>query len=217
MIQDKACSYWEYNGPTNVLSSIIWNLSVPLNWVHQTTAWKNNSSGCLSKKIIAPLLTSSRFLPAKTLYLHRQIAILNEWKIFFHLSLHCCCYLPLQHRLSQINTFTAKSNQSANSSRKVAPSVWTTARSGANNFQKKAQICDKDGTVLIFNSRIDALNWLSDHGWEFCSSTTYVSGSGSNGDTSVSSSETWILKYCVEGFTTEQIEEVYNKFNLLEP
>ena len=85
------------------------------------------------------------------------------------------------------------------------------------HFPKKAQICDKDGTVLIFNSRIDALNWLSDHGWEFCSSTTYVSGSGSNGDTSVSSSETWILKYCVEGLTTEQIEEVYNTFNLLEP
>ena len=37
------------------------------------------------------------------------------------------------------------------------------------------------------------------------------------GGTSVSSSETWILKYCVEGLTTEQIEEVYNKFNLLEP
>ena len=85
------------------------------------------------------------------------------------------------------------------------------------HFPKKAQICDKDGTVLIFNSRIDALNWLSENGWEFCSSTISVSGSGSNGDTSVSSSETWILKYCVEGLTTEQIEEVYNKFNLLEP
>ena len=83
------------------------------------------------------------------------------------------------------------------------------------HFPKKAQICDKDGTVLIFNSRIDALNWLSENGWEFCSSTISVSGSGSNGDTSVSSSETWILKYCVEGLTTEQIEEVYNKFNLL--
>ena len=82
---------------------------------------------------------------------------------------------------------------------------------------KKAQICDKDGKVLIFNNRIDALNWLSDNGWEFCSSTTSVSGSGSNGDTSVSSSETWILKYCVEGFTTEQIEEVYDIFNLREP
>ena len=85
------------------------------------------------------------------------------------------------------------------------------------HFPKKAQICDKDGTVLIFNSRIDALNWLSENGWEFCSSTISVSGSGSNGDTSVSSSETWILKYCVEGLTTEQIEDVYNKFNLLEP
>ena len=85
------------------------------------------------------------------------------------------------------------------------------------HFPKKAQICDKDGTVLIFNSRIDALNWLSENGWEFCSSTISVSGSGSNGDTSGSSSETWILKYCVEGLTTEQIEEVYNKFNLLEP
>ena len=85
------------------------------------------------------------------------------------------------------------------------------------HFPKKAQICDKDGTVLIFNSRIDALNWLSENGWEFCSSTISVSGSGSNGDTSVSSSETWILKYCVEGLTTEQIEEVYNTFNLLEP
>ena len=85
------------------------------------------------------------------------------------------------------------------------------------HFPKKAQICDKDGTVLIFNSRIDALNWLSENGWEFCPSTISVSGSGSNGDTSVSSSETWILKYCVEGLTTEQIEEVYNKFNLLEP
>ena len=85
------------------------------------------------------------------------------------------------------------------------------------HFPKKAQICDKDGTVLIFNSRIDALNWLSENGWEFCSSTISVSGSGSNGDTSVSSSETWILKYCVEGLTTEQIEEVYNKFNLLKP
>ena len=82
---------------------------------------------------------------------------------------------------------------------------------------KKAQICDKDGKVLIFNNRIDALNWLSDNGWEFCSSTTSVSGSGSNGDTSVSSSETWILKYRVEGFTTEQIEEVYDIFNLREP
>ena len=85
------------------------------------------------------------------------------------------------------------------------------------HFPKKAQICDKDGTVLIFNSRIDALNWLSENGWEFCSSTISVSGSGSNGDTSVSSSETWILKYCVEGLTTEQIEEVYNKFKLREP
>ena len=85
------------------------------------------------------------------------------------------------------------------------------------HFPKKAQICDKDGTVLIFNSRIDALNWLSENGWEFCSSTISVSESGSNGDTSVSSSETWILKYCVEGLTTEQIEEVYNTFNLLEP
>ncbi|MGM9751078.1 MAG: hypothetical protein ACI3YY_01785 [Candidatus Cryptobacteroides sp.] len=85
------------------------------------------------------------------------------------------------------------------------------------HFPKKAQICDKDGTVLIFNSRIDALNWLSENGWEFCSSTISVSGSGSNGDTSVSSSETWILKYCVEGLTTEQIEEVYNTVNLLEP
>ena len=62
-----------------------------------------------------------------------------------------------------------------------------------------------------------ALNWLSDNGWEFCSSTTSGTGSGSNGDSSVSSSETWILKYCVEGLTTEQIEEVYNTFNLLEP
>ena len=87
----------------------------------------------------------------------------------------------------------------------------------SKQFPKKAQICDKDGTVLIFNSRIDALNWLSENGWEFCSSTISVSGSGSNGDTSVSSSETWILKYCVEGLTTEQIEEVYNTFNLLEP
>ena len=87
----------------------------------------------------------------------------------------------------------------------------------SKQFPKKAQICDKDGTVLIFNSRIDALNWLSENGWEFCSSTISVSGSGSNGDTSVSSSETWILKYCVEELTTEQIEEVYNKFNLLEP
>lgn len=86
----------------------------------------------------------------------------------------------------------------------------------SKHIPKKAQICDKDGTVLIFNSRVDALNWLSNHGWEFCSSTTSVSGSGSNGDSSVSSSETWILKYCIEGFTTEQIEEVYNTFNLRE-
>lgn len=85
------------------------------------------------------------------------------------------------------------------------------------HIPKKAQICDEEGTVLVFTSRVDALNWLSDHGWEFCSSTTSVSGSGSNGDSSVSSSETWILKYCVEGFTEEQIEEVYNTFNLREP
>lgn len=85
------------------------------------------------------------------------------------------------------------------------------------HIPKKAQICDENGTVLIFNSRVDALNWLSEHGWEFCSSTTSVSGSGSNGDSSVSSSETWILKYCVEGFTEKQIEEVYNTFNLKEP
>ena len=37
------------------------------------------------------------------------------------------------------------------------------------------------------------------------------------GGTSVSSFETWILKYCVEGFTAEQIEEVYDIFNLREP
>lgn len=85
------------------------------------------------------------------------------------------------------------------------------------HFPKKAQICDEKGTALVFNSRVDALNWLSSHGWEFCSSTTSVSGPGSNGDSSVSSSETWILKYCVEGFTTEQIEEVYSTFNLQEP
>ena len=66
------------------------------------------------------------------------------------------------------------------------------------HIPKKARICDENGNVLVFNSRVDALNWLSDHGWEFCSSTTSVSGSGSNGGSSVSSSETWILKYCVE-------------------
>lgn len=87
----------------------------------------------------------------------------------------------------------------------------------SKHIPKKAQICDEDGTVLLFNSRIDALNWLSDQGWEFCSSTTSVSGSGSNGDSSVSSSETWILKYCVDGFTAEQIDEVYNTFHLREP
>ena len=75
---------------------------------------------------------------------------------------------------------------------------------------------DENGTVLVFNSRVDALNWLSDHGWEFCSSTTSVSGSGSNGDSSVSSSETWILKYCVEGLSEEEITGVYSKFNLRE-
>ena len=85
------------------------------------------------------------------------------------------------------------------------------------HIPKKAQICDESGNVLVFNSRIDALNWLSDHGWEFCSSTTSVSGSGSNGDSSVSSRETWILKYSVEGFTESQIEEVYSTFNLHEP
>ena len=85
------------------------------------------------------------------------------------------------------------------------------------HIPKKAQICDENGTAILFNSRVDALNWLSDHGWEFCSSTTDVSGAGSSSGSSVSSTETWILKYCVEGFTDNQIEEVYSTFNLREP
>lgn len=81
---------------------------------------------------------------------------------------------------------------------------------------KLARICDENGNPISFLSRIDVLNWLSSQGWEYCTSTS-GSGSGSSGPTSSSSSETWLLKYCVDGFTDEQIERVYNQFNIQVP
>ena len=41
-----------------------------------------------------------------SLLFHQEI-----WSEFFHSSLQCCCYFPSQRRLSQINTFSAKSYQ----------------------------------------------------------------------------------------------------------
>ncbi len=81
---------------------------------------------------------------------------------------------------------------------------------------KLARICDENGNPISFSSRIDVLNWFSSQGWEFCS-TISGSGSGGNGPTSSSSSETWLLKYCVDGFTDNQLEQVYNQFNIQVP
>lgn len=80
-------------------------------------------------------------------------------------------------------------------------------------FTKKTRVCDESGRPLNFNNRVDALNWLSEKGWEYCSSTTTVSGS--DGDSS--SRETWILKYCVDDMTDEQIQAIYGQFNVKEP
>ena len=66
---------------------------------------------------------------------------------------------------------------------------------------------------MNFSDRVDALNWLSELGWEYCSSTTKVSGASDGG---TSSRETWILKYCVNGLTKEQIDSVYLQFNVRE-
>lgn len=83
-----------------------------------------------------------------------------------------------------------------------------------HSSSEKTRICNERGEPLSFANRIAALNWLSEIGWEFCSSTTDVTGGG---DSSVTAHETWILRYCVEGLSEDQIQAIYEKFNVRKP
>ena len=77
--------------------------------------------------------------------------------------------------------------------------------------KNKQTIVDENGNPIQFNSKIDALNYMSTLGWEFVQAYTVMTGS--NGD--VKSETHWILSKEVtekqnayEGITTK---EVYDK------
>ena len=77
--------------------------------------------------------------------------------------------------------------------------------------QKQQSLVDKNGENIIFNSKIDALNYMHSLGWEFLQAYTEVGGS--DGDTH--SQIHWLLYKDVqseenpfEGITTK---EMHNK------
>ncbi len=72
---------------------------------------------------------------------------------------------------------------------------------------KNSYIVDEAGVRLRFNNKMAALDWLSKLGWELCGVQTKVSDGDSNG-------MKWIMRYCVEGLSEEEIQEIPQMFYL---
>ncbi len=75
-------------------------------------------------------------------------------------------------------------------------------------------LVDENGENLIFNSKIDALNYMDKLGWEFLQAYTVVSGSDGDSRSYIH----WLLYKDVEngddpykGLTTKEIHEKSNK------
>lgn len=58
---------------------------------------------------------------------------------------------------------------------------------------KSQTLVDEKGNVVIFNSKIDALNYMDTLGWNFMQAYTIVEGSSYGGGGSTSSEIHWIL------------------------
>lgn len=75
----------------------------------------------------------------------------------------------------------------------------------AKRFGDKQRLRGEDGKPVIFNSMVDAMNWMGSKGWEFCQAyvVTYQSQNVYH----------WLLKLNSSKLTKEDIDEIMSDFN----
>ncbi|MDR2936782.1 MAG: hypothetical protein LBU80_05510 [Rikenellaceae bacterium] len=84
----------------------------------------------------------------------------------------------------------------------------------ATTFFESRKLRGKDGKSIVFNSMVDAMNWMGADDWEFVQA--YVAPTVSNG-TSALNVYHWLLKKNVEDFSREERDELLAKFKTTKP
>ncbi len=69
-----------------------------------------------------------------------------------------------------------------------------------------------DGKPIVFNSMIDAMNWMGADGWELVLAYVEADVSGSSGSTSTTTTTHWVLKKSIESLSPEERDAVLSKF-----
>jgi len=67
-------------------------------------------------------------------------------------------------------------------------------------FFEDTRLRDENGKVIIFNSMVDAMNWMGSQGWEFVQAYVVTTGQ--------QNVYHWLLKLNTKQLTEEQLEEV---------
>lgn len=75
----------------------------------------------------------------------------------------------------------------------------------AKKFGERQRLRGEDGKPVIFNSMVDAMNWMGSKGWEFCQAyvVTYQN----------QNIYRWLLKLNTSKLSKEEIDEITADFN----
>lgn len=71
-------------------------------------------------------------------------------------------------------------------------------------FMEDTRLRDDAGNVIVFNSMVDAMNWMGAEGWEFLQAYVVTIGQ--------SNVYHWLLKLNLNKLSPEQLEKVTGKF-----
>lgn len=73
-----------------------------------------------------------------------------------------------------------------------------------NKFGSDQRLRDKNGEVIVFNSMVDAMNWMGAQGWEFVQA--YVAPVGNQ------NVYHWLLKKSTKKMSTEEKNKIFEMF-----
>lgn len=72
-----------------------------------------------------------------------------------------------------------------------------------NKFASDQRLIDDDGKVIVFNSMVDAMNWMGKDGWEFLQAYVITGAYGNVYH--------WLLKLDLDTLTPAEREEILSK------
>jgi hypothetical protein len=87
----------------------------------------------------------------------------------------------------------------------LSPKVTVNIDFGQNTrFGEDTRLRGEDGKVIVFNSMVDAMNWMGSQGWEFVQAYVVTIGQ--------QNVYHWLLKLDTKYLTPEEFEEIKSMF-----